>query len=123
MKRNPVIARFLLSLAVAALGGAAASVSAQSPDSDGVNLAGRDFFKAYTSPDGQMREKAKLYLLGVQDSTEGRVWCSYKRLKMVTLKEAVYEHFRKLPSQRLDERAASLIEATLAKEFPCGGPS
>jgi hypothetical protein len=121
MKRNPAIARFLLSLAVAALGGVAASVSAQSLDSDSVNLPGRDFFKAYTSPDVGTREKAKLYLLGVQDSTEGRAWCSYKQLKTVTLQEAVFEHFKKLPPQRLEERAASLIQEVLEKRYPCGG--
>jgi hypothetical protein len=124
MKRHVAIVRYMLPLMTAAvLGSTAAGLSAQSLDSDSVNLAGRDFFNAYTSPDGSVREKARLYLLGVQDSTEGRVWCSYKRLKTVTLQEAVYEHFKKLPAQRLEERAAGLIEEMLAKKFPCGRSS
>jgi hypothetical protein len=121
MKVCRVIPRLFLAVASTALLGSAVGVSAQSLDSDSVNLTGRDFFKAYTSPDVASREKAKLYLLGVQDSTEGRAWCSYKQLKTVTLQEAVFEHFKKLPPQRLEERAASLIQEMLEKRYPCGG--
>jgi hypothetical protein len=121
MKRAPSSFRYLPLLAAATLSIAMVSLSAQSLDSDSVNLAGGEFFKAYTSQDAAVRERAKLYLLGVQDSTEGRAWCSYQRLKTVTLQELVFEHFKKLPPPRLDERAASLIEEALAKKFPCGG--
>lgn len=124
MKRHLAIIRYMLPLMTAAvLGSTAAGLSGQSLDSDSVNLAGRDFFNAYTSQDSLVGEKARLYLLGVQDSTEGRVWCSYERLKTLTLQEAVYEHFKRLPPQQLEKRAASLIEEMLATKFPCGGSS
>lgn len=123
MKTLRVIVRFIPALVATALVGMTAGVAAkQVLDSDSVNLTGRDFFFAYTSQDGEVREKAKLFLLGVQDSTEGRAWCGYKLLKTVTLQEAIYEHFKKLPPQRLDERAANLIQEMLAKRYPCGSP-
>lgn len=121
MKLFRSIVRFIPTLAVAALVSVTAEAApAQILDSDSVNLTGQDFFRAYTSQDVDVREKAKLFLLGVQDSSEGRAWCGYKLLKTVTLQEAVYEHFKKLSPKRLEERAADLIQEMLAKRYPCG---
>ena len=120
MKPVRAIVRFIPALLVAALPcGAVGAAALQSLDSDSVNLTGRDFFSAYTSQDASVRERAKLFLLGVQDSTEGRMWCGYKVLKTVTLQEAVYEHFRQLSPQRLNERAANLIQEALAMRYRC----
>lgn len=87
--------------------------------SDNVNLTGRDFFRFYTSQDKSLREKSLLYLLGVEDATEGKAWCSYRQFKTVTLQEFIFEYFKKLPTQQLDERASKLIEEALRKNFPC----
>lgn len=92
-------------------------------DSDAVALSGRDFFKTFQQRDRAEREKALLYLLGVLDATEGKVWCDYRRLKTVTLQEFVFEYFRRLPAARLDDRASRLIEEALSRKFPCGGRS
>lgn len=40
--------------------------------SDDVNLPGSDFFRFYRSADKQEKEKARIYLLGVLDATEGK---------------------------------------------------
>ena len=89
--------------------------------SDDVNLPGSDFFRFYRSADKQEKEKARIYLLGVLDATEGKSWCQYSQLQTVTLQEFVFEFFNKLPAARLHERAALLIEEALATRFPCKG--
>lgn len=86
---------------------------------DSVALSARAFFAEFGSPDEQRRHAARLYLLGVLDATEGRAWCDYKTLKTVSLHEHLYGHFRKLPPQRLDERASDVITEALALAFPC----
>ncbi len=78
--------------------------------SDDVNLPGSDFFRFYRSADKQEKEKARIYLLGVLDATEGKSWCQYSQLQTVTLQEFVFEFFNKLPAARLHERAAPLID-------------
>jgi hypothetical protein len=93
----------------------------QSLGSDSVNLSGRDFFRSYSSPDKPESEKARLYMLGVTDSSEGRVWCDYKHFETATLQEFVYEYFKKLPERQMDERASRLIEEALKTNFPCKG--
>ncbi|MEE4481702.1 Rap1a/Tai family immunity protein [Serratia ficaria] len=89
--------------------------------SDDVNLPGADFFRLYRSADKQEKEKARIYLLGVLDATEGRSWCQYSQLQTVTLQEFIFEYFNKLPAERLHERASHLIEETLKTRFPCKG--
>ncbi|ANR77083.1 hypothetical protein BBB57_01710 [Kosakonia sacchari] len=79
--------------------------------SQDVNMSGERFFNAWTSKSNEReRIKADLYLLGVLDTTEGTVWCSYRRFKSITLHEIVYSYFRSLPPERLKQaRASSLI--------------
>ena len=91
----------------------------KSLSSDQVNLTAETFFSEFTSKTESDREKAKLYLLGVQDITEGKSWCGYKTLKTITLQEFVFEYFKKLPPARMKERASNLIEEALHKSFPC----
>jgi hypothetical protein len=90
-------------------------------NSDAVNLTGASFLEAYLSPDRDRKEKALLYLLGVQDATEGKSWCSYRQFKTITLQEFVYQHLKGLPPQRLGERASALIEEALKGKAACGG--
>ena len=63
-------------------------------------------FKSYMSADPNERKDAELYLLGVMDATEGKDWCDYRTFKTVTLRERIFEEFKKLDSRRLDERAS-----------------
>jgi hypothetical protein len=86
-----------------------------------VGLSVESFYQAFSSPDDSTREKAYLYLLGVQDLTEGRAWCEYRRFKTVTLREVVGEYIQALPKSRLSERAAVVIEEALKTKLPCGG--
>jgi hypothetical protein len=88
---------------------------------ESVGLSVDTFYRAFSSPDDATREKAYLYLLGVQDLTEGRVWCEYRKFKTVTLREVVGEYIQALPRQRFSERAAVVIEEALRTKLPCGG--
>ncbi len=69
------------------------------------------FFNAWTSRTNEReRIKADLYLLGVLDTTEGKVWCGYNRLKTISIHEVVYSYFTAQPVARLQqERATTLI--------------
>lgn len=86
---------------------------------DNVNLSAEFFFKEWSSDDKQANARAGLYLLGVADSTEGKTWCGYKGIKTVTMNEYVFLHFKKLPQEKMKQRAAAVIEDALTKNFPC----
>jgi Rap1a immunity proteins len=86
---------------------------------DSINLRADVFFNNLTSQTDQVRERAQLFLLGVQDATEGKSWCGYRAFKTITLREDVYEYFKKLPHERLSERASVIIEEALHKNYPC----
>lgn len=88
-------------------------------NSHSVNLSGKDFFRFFSSKDEAERERARLYLLGVQDVSEGKLWCDYKKFKTITLQEVLFMNFKKFPAERLNERASALITEILAKELPC----
>jgi Rap1a immunity proteins len=64
-------------------------------------------------------EKMDAYILGVADSTEGKSWCGYYKIKSPYFGITVYEYIITVPAQRLKERAAKLIEEALIKKFPC----
>ena len=87
---------------------------------DSVNLSARQFFKSYMSTDANERTNAELYLLGVMDTTEGKNWCDYRTFKTITLRERIFEEFKKLDASHLDERASSIIERILNRRYPCG---
>lgn len=76
-----------------------------------VHLRGDRFFNAFTSKTNEReRIKADLYLLGVLDATEKKLWCDYRTLKSSTIHEVVYSYFDSLPAERLKkERATTLI--------------
>lgn len=86
---------------------------------DKVNLSGTEFLPEFIHQSPERRSAARLYLLGVLDSTEGKTWCSYNQLKTVTLNEFVFEYLKKLPAERLQARASTLIEEALQNTFPC----
>lgn len=86
---------------------------------DKVNLTGAEFLPEFISKSPDRRTAARLYLLGVLDSSEGRVWCSYSQLKTVTINEFVYEYLKKQSPEKLKSRASVLIEEALHNLFPC----
>lgn len=87
---------------------------------DSVNLTAQHFFKSYVSNDASERENAELYLLGVMDTTEGKSWCDYRTFKTITLRERIFEEFKKLDRSRFNERASTVIEDILRQRYSCG---
>lgn len=87
---------------------------------DSVNLRAEQFFKSYMSNDARERENAELYLLGVMDATEGKSWCDYRTFKTITLRERIFEDFKKLDERRLHQRASKVIQDILSRRYPCG---
>lgn len=86
---------------------------------DSVNLSAADFLPEFMSKSTKRRTAARLYLLGVLDSTEGKAWCSYSQIKTVTINEFVFEYLRKQSAEKLKARASTLIEEALTYHFPC----
>jgi hypothetical protein len=86
---------------------------------DRVNLSAAEFLPEFISKSPERRTAARLYLLGVLDSTEGKAWCSYNQLKTVTINEFVFEYLKKQPAEKLKLRASVLIEEALQHSFPC----
>lgn len=86
---------------------------------DSVNLSAADFLPEFISQSPERRAAARLYLLGVLDSTEGKTWCSYSQIKTVTINEFVFEYLQKQSAEKLKMRASVLIEEALNRHFPC----
>ena len=70
--------------------------------------------------DANERKNAELYLLGVLDTTEGKDWCDYRTFKTITLREWMFEEFKKLDNSQLNERASSVIKRILSRRYLCG---
>lgn len=87
---------------------------------DSVNLSARSFFESFMSKDDVDRQNARIYLLGVMDTTEGKSWCRYQDFKSITLRETIFSEFKKLNETQLNERASTVIEDVLRKRYPCG---
>lgn len=86
---------------------------------DSTNLSAADFLPEFISQSEERRVAARLYLLGVLDSTEGKRWCSYQQLKTVTINEFVFEYLKKQSEEKLKNRASDLITEALEHHFPC----
>lgn len=86
---------------------------------ENTNLTAKDYFNALMGSSIDARRYAELYLLGVLDATEGSAWCDYKTYKTITLDETIFVEFKKLTSNQLEERAATVITKILKKKFPC----
>lgn len=86
---------------------------------DRVNLTGAEFLPEFVNKSPERRTAARLYLLGVLDSSEGKTWCSYSQLKTVTINEFVFEYLKKQPAEKLKLRASNLIQEALHNSFPC----
>jgi hypothetical protein len=85
---------------------------------DMFNLSANDFFHFWQSSNKQNEYNAKIYLLGIKDYSEGRIWCEYKKIKNVTLDEIIFWDFKKLSPEKYNERAAVIILNKL-KNYPC----
>ncbi|ELJ5527024.1 hypothetical protein JGL56_24595 [Salmonella enterica subsp. enterica serovar Derby] len=85
---------------------------------DALNLSGNDFFKFWVSGNQLDKLRAGIYLLGVEDATEKKLWCGYDLFKTLTLNELVYVSLKNKTNEELNSRAAELIINKLI-EYPC----
>jgi hypothetical protein len=64
-------------------------------------------------------EFAKGYLAGIADATQGKVWCITWVKKPDEIDADVFHALRKLPQERLREKASVLIVEVMGKKYPC----
>lgn len=85
-----------------------------------LNLSAERFANAWFSKTNEReRIKADMYFLGVMNATEGKAWCSYKRLLPFSAHEHLYSRFENLKPEERNIRASTLIVESLADVLPC----
>jgi Rap1a immunity proteins len=67
-------------------------------------------------------ERARGYLDGISDATEGAAWCHSGQIKSGEIDSDVVAALRKLPPETLKTNASVLITDILRKRFPCAKP-
>lgn len=60
-----------------------------------------------------------MYVLGVEDATEGKTWCGYGQVASITINHTVLTWLDQHSVMKPDARASALIEEALVKNFPC----
>ncbi|APG95606.1 Tiorf68 protein (plasmid) [Sinorhizobium americanum] len=60
------------------------------------------------------------YIAGIADATSGTRWCGAGTVVPHELADRVHTHLGDLPTERLNENAATLVGEALAQSFPCG---
>jgi hypothetical protein len=83
------------------------------------NLTVKNFWFTYTSESAEVRRYAEMYMLGVVDAAEGKSWCSYRKLKTISINETIFSDLKPLVEVKKNERAAYVITDILSKKFPC----
>ena len=63
--------------------------------------------------------RARAYISGVADTTQGQIWCNPGDVTLNELADQVSVHLDYLPSARLKENAAVLVQEALSDSFPC----
>lgn len=63
--------------------------------------------------------RAKNYMAGVMDLSEGVSWCGYALVKPLIVMSTLYEKLKIRPAADLQQRAARLIELELRSYRPC----
>lgn len=118
--RTFLMNKFVASICLACLCGCI-QAETKSPQitPDTVNLSAKAFLSEFVSQSEESRKTARLYLLGVMDATEGKIWCDYKQFSTATLNEFIFEYLKKRSPPELEQRASTLIEASLKSSFPC----
>jgi hypothetical protein len=95
----------------------------ENPLIDNLNLSGHDFWILYQSPDLAKRRIAQAYLMGVLDSSERKVWCSYTIASPDALQEQTYIEFKKATPSTLKQRASEVIVEIFSRKLPCRSQS
>ena len=71
------------------------------------------------SKDVSQRHLAEMFLIGVLDSTEGKLWCGYKIALPGSIQELIYIGFKKESEHSLKRRASEIIISIMSKKLPC----
>jgi hypothetical protein len=85
-----------------------------------IGMSTSDFIKYYKNTDPRIRERSKIYLLGVMDASEGTLWCGYNKYKTITVYEKLFFKLSSLAPPDLNQRASSQIIKILSASYPCG---
>ena len=85
---------------------------------DNIDLNAAFFFKEWASHDKLANARAGLYLLGVADSSEGKSWCGYGRIKVDTMNEYVFLHFRNMVPEKMKTVQPWSLKKHSPKIFP-----
>lgn len=86
---------------------------------ENLNLSGAKFFSAYMSKDRNQRQLAEMYLAGVLDTGERKLWCGYNVALPSSLQEVLYLGLKKQSKESLNRRASEVINEILVKQLPC----
>lgn len=84
-----------------------------------LNMSGAQFYAAYMSREIQQRQLAEMYLAGVLDGSEGRLWCGYSLALPGTVQEVLYLELRQQSEASMQRRASDVIHDILAARLPC----
>ena len=79
----------------------------------------REFMAAYSSGVPQEKYLASVYLLGVLDSTEGVVWCDYKKVSPEVIVGEIDRALQNWSRADPDVRLSSAVAKLLAARHPC----
>lgn len=83
------------------------------------SLIARDFWRSYRSDDVSERRLAEMYLIGVLDSTEDKIWCGYNIALPHSVLDQIHIGFKKASKEMMDDRAADTISKIMSNILPC----
>lgn len=87
--------------------------------SNTINLTIKQLLEEMSEPSQQRSDAIDMFLLGIFDQTEGKLWCDYSQFKVDTLRDVVFGQLSELRADALSHRAAPAVSDVLAKHFPC----
>ncbi|MDR3158671.1 MAG: hypothetical protein LBU11_06605 [Zoogloeaceae bacterium] len=82
-------------------------------------LTGERLLQYFSSEEALERAFADGYLAGIADATQGKSWCIAWEQKPHEIDADVFHALRKLPRERLREKASLLVIEALKGRFPC----
>lgn len=87
--------------------------------SQNLDMNTKSFMAVYMSSNVEQRRLAEMYLIGVVDSTEGRIWCGYGIASPSAIQEQAYIGLKKTLNTSPGERASKAIVSRLQELLPC----
>ncbi|QLE84478.1 hypothetical protein FLM48_04860 [Shewanella sp. Scap07] len=87
--------------------------------SQNLDMSTKSFMEVYMGANLEQRRLAEMYLVGVIDSTEGRIWCGYGAASPSAIQEQAYIGLKNTLNAKPDERASKAIVSRLKELLPC----